>query len=261
MDENKKTKRRKKKKNTIIKEVKKAAIGGALGLAGRAALSVAGSLLFDHTTGEEFLELKTEGGNIIHVWSGNVNINELLDTEISSVAPLPENENIIYEEIVQADPVPLNENGLSFSEAFANAREELGPGGIFEWNGNTYNTFYAEELKNITSEQLSAWYAAPDDEKISFYHNIIDDLENHQLENDIAEGIVDENHNLNDEHNENHEDIDTHVDNDDDFDDEHDNISENTNHEIDFEDDFDDILEDDEFDNDFEDDDFDDFDN
>lgn len=35
---------------------------------------------------------------------------------------------------------------MSFSEAFANAREELGPGGVFEWNGQTYGTFYEDEV-------------------------------------------------------------------------------------------------------------------
>lgn len=35
---------------------------------------------------------------------------------------------------------------MSFSEAFANAREELGPGGVFEWNGQIYGTFYEDEV-------------------------------------------------------------------------------------------------------------------
>lgn len=37
-------------------------------------------------------------------------------------------------------------NDMSFTEAFAAAREELGPGGVFAWQGQYYNTFYAEEL-------------------------------------------------------------------------------------------------------------------
>jgi hypothetical protein len=35
---------------------------------------------------------------------------------------------------------------MSFSQAFTSAREELGPGGVFSWQGEYYNTFYAEEL-------------------------------------------------------------------------------------------------------------------
>ncbi len=35
---------------------------------------------------------------------------------------------------------------MSFKEAFAAARKELGPGGVFEWNGKLYGTFYATEV-------------------------------------------------------------------------------------------------------------------
>jgi hypothetical protein len=37
-------------------------------------------------------------------------------------------------------------NDMPFSEAFASAREELGAGGVFLYQGEYYNTFYAEEL-------------------------------------------------------------------------------------------------------------------
>ncbi len=43
--------------------------------------------------------------------------------------------------------------GSSFSEAFAAARAEVGSGGVFEWNGNLYNTFYADEWDEMTTEQ------------------------------------------------------------------------------------------------------------
>jgi len=35
---------------------------------------------------------------------------------------------------------------MNFSQAFASAREELGPGGVFSWHGQDYSTFYAEEV-------------------------------------------------------------------------------------------------------------------
>lgn len=34
---------------------------------------------------------------------------------------------------------------MSFNEAFAAARSEVGAGGAFEWRGNVYGTYYAEE--------------------------------------------------------------------------------------------------------------------
>ena len=42
---------------------------------------------------------------------------------------------------------------MSFSEAFAAARAEVGPGGAFEWHGNVYGTFTAEEWESMTPEE------------------------------------------------------------------------------------------------------------
>lgn len=42
---------------------------------------------------------------------------------------------------------------LSFGEAFAAARAEVGPGGVFHWHGGIYNTYTAEEWNSMTLEQ------------------------------------------------------------------------------------------------------------
>lgn len=42
---------------------------------------------------------------------------------------------------------------LSFGEAFAAARAEVGPGGVFVWHGGVYNTFTAEEWNSMTPAQ------------------------------------------------------------------------------------------------------------
>lgn len=42
---------------------------------------------------------------------------------------------------------------MSFPEAFAAAREDVGPGGAFEWHGNVYSTYTAEEWENMTPEE------------------------------------------------------------------------------------------------------------
>ena len=44
-------------------------------------------------------------------------------------------------------------DGMSFGEAFAAARAEVGPGGCFEWHGNVYATYTAEEWSSMTAEQ------------------------------------------------------------------------------------------------------------
>lgn len=46
-------------------------------------------------------------------------------------------------------------DSMSFSEAFSTARAEVGPGGVFEWRGNVYNTYYAEEWNNMSEEDKS----------------------------------------------------------------------------------------------------------
>ena len=42
---------------------------------------------------------------------------------------------------------------LSFDEAFAQARAEVGPGGVFHWHGGIYNTYSVDEWNAMTVEQ------------------------------------------------------------------------------------------------------------
>lgn len=42
---------------------------------------------------------------------------------------------------------------MTFSQAFAAARAEVGPGGAFEWHGNVYGTYTAEEWNNMSAEE------------------------------------------------------------------------------------------------------------
>ena len=44
-------------------------------------------------------------------------------------------------------------DGMSFNEAFAAARAELGPGGCFEWHGQVYATYNAEEWNGMTAQE------------------------------------------------------------------------------------------------------------
>lgn len=45
------------------------------------------------------------------------------------------------------------DNGLSFNDAFAQARAALGPNGVFEWKGGIYSTHTAEEWNAMNNEQ------------------------------------------------------------------------------------------------------------
>ncbi|MBQ6882289.1 MAG: hypothetical protein IJN55_06960 [Alistipes sp.] len=46
---------------------------------------------------------------------------------------------------------------MSFGEAFAAARAEVGPGGAFEWRGGVYGTYTADEWANMTAEEREAY--------------------------------------------------------------------------------------------------------
>ena len=111
--------------------------------------------------------------------------NSTKDVELSSTSPL-ETESVVSQEVaVVSDEVvedvtlednPLNEetwlesemyvkttdmdslkevnNYPSFKEAFADARSELGPGEVFEWEGRLYTTNYFYETKVIIGNQV-----------------------------------------------------------------------------------------------------------
>lgn len=62
-----------------------------------------------------------------------------------------ESDNIPDNQVWDPTKAPLTSAGtvndnMSFNEAFAAAREEVGAGGVFAWHGEYYNTFYEEEL-------------------------------------------------------------------------------------------------------------------
>ena len=48
---------------------------------------------------------------------------------------------------------------MSFGEAFAVARQEVGPGGVFEWHGHAYGTYYESEWNSMTQEQRDDYFS------------------------------------------------------------------------------------------------------
>lgn len=45
----------------------------------------------------------------------------------------------------------------SFEDAFAQARAQVGPGGVFEYNGNLYGTYTAQEWDNMSAEERAEY--------------------------------------------------------------------------------------------------------
>lgn len=57
------------------------------------------------------------------------------------------------------DVATTPDNDMTFAEAFAAARNEVGPGGAFEWNGNIYGTYTAEEWDNLSPEDKDEFFS------------------------------------------------------------------------------------------------------
>lgn len=99
-------------------------------------------------------------------------------------ASQPEEEIVVENEAEQQDaPDPeqvilANSEGIrvahveadNFADAFAQAREQVGPGGVFEYNGKLYGTYYENEW-NEMSQQERADYQARVSEVAPSHHS------------------------------------------------------------------------------------------
>jgi hypothetical protein len=76
-------------------------------------------------------------------------------------APLrnpPLSEDFNGEEIPHANSVT---DSMSFNEAFAAARHEVGAGGVFQWHGGVYGTYYRDEWNSFSPEYRNAFSNYP----------------------------------------------------------------------------------------------------
>ena len=64
-------------------------------------------------------------------------------------------DNAEQSESTAGDDLPIADvnDDMSFDEAFASAREEVGPGGVFYWHGGIYGTYYEDEWNEMTDEE------------------------------------------------------------------------------------------------------------
>lgn len=78
---------------------------------------------------------------------------------------------------------------MSFSEAFAAARAEVGPGGVFEWHGGIYGTYYASEWNAMDNAARNEFYNTVPWHSVSHHHT----AHNTTTEEHHTETIVDDN--------------------------------------------------------------------
>ena len=90
-----------------------------------------------------------------------------VDVEITSNVNNANLGNLVNDEAMAAETVPTFQNNVeasdeikttsvpSFNEAFLAARNELGPGKTFEWNGNLYSTNYVDEVFEVLQTEIA----------------------------------------------------------------------------------------------------------
>lgn len=66
-------------------------------------------------------------------------------------------------------------DSMSYDEAFASARHEVGPGGGFEWRGQWYGTYYAHE-----------WNALSQEQRLQFSNNLVYTLDHSSTSADVT---------------------------------------------------------------------------
>lgn len=86
-------------------------------------------------------------------------------TQITGTVPSEHDAIVATDEGLRVAQV---DDSLSFSQAFAEARSQVGAGGVFEWNGKVYSTYYAEEWDGMSASERSEWQARVD------YGDVID---------------------------------------------------------------------------------------
>ena len=74
-------------------------------------------------------------------------------------------------------------DAMSFNEAFAAARAEVGAGGAFDWRCNVYGTYYAEEWNSMSASEKS-------DFNDHFSWNHLESSDNSTASNYIADNTI-----------------------------------------------------------------------
>jgi len=92
----------------------------------------------------------------------------------------------------QAADMVFNHN-ISFEEAFAEARESFGAGSVFEWNGNSYTTYYKEEWEGLSSDAKASFAHTEHSDQYFVSNNGADSRANNIIDTEemVAEMIVD----------------------------------------------------------------------
>lgn len=92
-------------------------------------------------------------GGAIGVFASRETDAEEFVEEITETISAPANSQPAVEPIGDIDVASTVNDDMTFAEAFAAAREEVGAGGVFEWNGGVYGTYYETEWDTLSKQE------------------------------------------------------------------------------------------------------------
>ena len=147
---------------------------------------------------DDKLLIDTNNDNIADTILTDENKDGIYDTETEIVEIEPEIEEVETDNessnnnSFNIDTAPHTQDGtvtneMSFSEAFEAARTELGAGGVFEWNGQLYGTFYENEVDENHNPTIQ--YNTTKDSNYQT-NKEKEDIEDVELKNENTEKIV-----------------------------------------------------------------------
>lgn len=117
------------------------AVGAVAGVVASAAASTPND---EHTETEEPQQEATVAPN-----EETSNSEQEVEAEIYEEVPAPEQVILANDQGIRYAHVDAN----NFSDAFAQARAQVGAGGVFEYNGKLYSTYYADEWNNMSNQE------------------------------------------------------------------------------------------------------------
>lgn len=133
-------------KESQKKKLLTGALNGIVGIAGGVGLMSAFSFVS-----------KDDAGNAIQPENSNQ------EEDNNGADSIVEEPVIIYTDAPFANSIT---DDMSFNEAFGAARSEVGQGGFFEWNGETYNTYYKDEWDAMSEAEQNEFLNSVDENAI-----------------------------------------------------------------------------------------------
>lgn len=106
------------------------------------------------------------GGAVLGAGVGAASTVAAINLMDDNDAPEPEPTVDVVEEPVSAMPVAEVDDNASFAQAFADARAQVGPGGVFEWHGQVYGTYYETEWNQMSAAERAEFQSSVDYEGV-----------------------------------------------------------------------------------------------